>query len=305
MQVNIAHLEKPVSRLVLGVDNQTDIGAASAIFDDFVGRGGNAFDTAFIYGNGVCEAVFGQWLHATGSREQFVVIGKGAHTPHCTPEALTAQLQVSLERLQTDVVDVYMLHRDNPDVPVGEFVDVLNAHARAGRMRAFGGSNWTLERVDAANRYAKERGLQGFSVLSNNFSLARMVDPPWGGCLSVADAPSRAWLMESGLTLLPWSSQARGFFVRADPDDHDDAELERCWYSPDNFERLKRARTLAQERGVSAIQIALAYVLHQPFPTLPLIGPRNTSETAGSFAALEIMLTPEEVQWLNLERDEV
>jgi aryl-alcohol dehydrogenase-like predicted oxidoreductase len=290
--------------LVLGVDNQTELSAASVVFDDFLERGGNVFDTAFVYGSGVCEAVFGQWLEARGLCDQVVVVGKGAHTPHCTPEAIGEQLQISLERLRTDFLDVYMLHRDNADVPVGEFVDALNEQRHLGRMRVFGGSNWTLERVQAANDYAKQRGTQGFEVVSNNLSLARMVDAPWSGCLSVSDTDSRVWLMQSGLTLLPWSSQARGFFVRANPDHHDDAELERCWYSPDNFERLTRARTLARERGVDAIHIALTYVLHQPFPTFPLIGPRSTAETASSFRALEIELTPAEVQWLNLERDE-
>jgi aryl-alcohol dehydrogenase-like predicted oxidoreductase len=198
-------------------------------------------------------------------------------------------------------VDVYMLHRDNPEVPVGEFVDVLNEHARAGRIKTFGGSNWSLERVQAANEYAAAHKLQGFSVLSNNFSLARMIDPVWSGCLSVSDGDSRAWLTATQMTLLPWSSQARGFFVRAKPDFLEDAELVRCWYSPDNFERLERAQELATERGVTPIQIALAYVLHQPFPTIPLIGPRSTAETASSFAGLEVVLSPTQVQWLNLE----
>ena len=299
--LQIPNLEKPVSRLVLGVDNQTEFAPAMAVFDDFVLRGGNAFDTARIYGGGACEAVFGAWLTARGIRDQVVVIGKGGHTPHCTPEALTAQLHISLERLKTDHVDVYMLHRDNLEVPVGEFVDVLNEHARAGRIRTFGGSNWSLERVQAANEYAGAHGLQGFSVLSNNFSLARMIDPVWSGCLSVSDVDSRRWLTATQMTLLPWSSQARGFFVRAKTDFLEDEELVRCWYSPDNFERLSRARELATERDVTPIQIALAYVLHQPFPTIPLIGPRSTAETASSFAGLEVRLSPTEVQWLNLE----
>ena len=303
-QLRIPHLEKQVSRLVLGVDNQTELAPAAEVFDDFVSRGGNAFDTAHIYGGGACETVFGTWLAARGIRDQVVVIGKGGHTPDCTPEGLTTQLHISLERLQTDVVDVYMLHRDNLEVPVGEFVDVLNEHARAGRIKTFGGSNWSLERVRAANEYAGAHELQGFSVLSNNFSLAQMVDPVWSGCLSVSDSDSRRWLTDTQMTLLPWSSQARGFFVRAKPDFLEDAELVRCWYSPDNFGRLERARELAVERGVTPIQIALSYVLHQPFPTLPLIGPRRVAETASSFAGLEVMLSPAEVQWLNLELPE-
>jgi aryl-alcohol dehydrogenase-like predicted oxidoreductase len=296
----IPHLEKPVSRLVMGVDNQTELEPASVVFDDFVARGGNCFDTAFVYGAGKCETVFGQWLEQQ-NREQIVVIGKGAHTPYCNPEDLSKQLQTSLERLQTDYVDIYMMHRDNTELPVSAFVDVLNVHAKAGRIKTFGGSNWSVARVQEANEYANSKGLQGFSVISNNFSLARMVDPPWTGCISASDADSRAWLTQTQMTLLPWSSQARGFFVRGNPDFLEDAELVRCWYAPDNFQRLARAQELAHEKGCDPIQIALAYVLWQPFPTIPLIGPRNTSETASSFKALELELTPLEVKWLNLE----
>jgi aryl-alcohol dehydrogenase-like predicted oxidoreductase len=299
---NIPHLEKAISRLVMGVDNQTELEPARVVFDDFMARGGNCFDTAFIYGGGVCETVFGQWLERQ-NRDQIVIIGKGSHTPYCNPEDITKQLLTSLERLQTDFVDIYMMHRDNTDLPVSAFVDVLNDHLRAGRIKTFGGSNWSVARVQEANDYAKSKGLQSFSVVSNNFSLARMVDPPWTGCISASDADSRAWFTKNQLTLLPWSSQARGFFVRGKPDFLEDQELVRCWYSADNFQRLERAKVLAGEKSCDPIQIALAYVLWQPFPTIPLIGPRNTSETASSFKALELQLTPLEVQWLNLEID--
>jgi aryl-alcohol dehydrogenase-like predicted oxidoreductase len=101
---------------------------------------------------------------------------------------------------------------------------------------------------------------------------------------------------------MPWSSQARGFFTgRANPNDHSDAELVRCWYSEDNFRRLERVNAMAKERGVLPINIALAYVLCQSFPTFPLIGPRLLSETRTSIPGLDIQLTPEEVRWLNLD----
>ena len=299
----IAGVEKPVSRLVLGADNQEMLPHASVMFDDFFEQGGNCIDTAYIYRSGGCEKLLGQWIKNRGIREQIVLLDKGAHTPNCTPEKLTSQLLESLERLQTDYVDIYMLHRDNPEVPVGEFISVLNEHKAAGRIRAFGGSNWSLSRIEAANAWAKQHGMTGFVALSNNFSLARMVDPVWAGCLSASDAASRAWLTKTGMALFPWSSQARGFFTgRARPDDHSDPELVRCWYSDDNFLRLDRANALAQKRGVLPINIALAYVLAQPFPTFPLIGPRTLSETRTSLPGLTVDLTPDEVRWLNLEK---
>jgi aryl-alcohol dehydrogenase-like predicted oxidoreductase len=182
---------------------------------------------------------------------------------------------------------------------------VLNEHARAGRMTVFGGSNWSLERVDAANAYAKRNGLQGFGAVSNNFSLARMVDPVWAGCVAASDPASRAWFARTQTPLFAWSSQARGFFLpgRAHPDTRDDAELVRCWYSPDNFERLQRVNELAAKRDVLPINVALSYVLNQPFPTFALIGPRQLSETRTSLPALDVELSPDDLAWLNLERD--
>ncbi|MBL8992761.1 MAG: aldo/keto reductase, partial [Spirochaetia bacterium] len=300
-------LEKPVSRLVMGVDNQTTLGQASLIFDDYFEMGGNTFDSAFIYGGGKCETVLGQWIRQRNIRDKVVILDKGAHTPHCNPEALTSQLLTSLERLGTDHLDIYMMHRDNLDIPVGEFVDVLNEHHKAGRIRIFGGSNWSLERVEAANAYAKKKGLQGFSVLSNNLSLARMVKPVWGGCISVADEPSRTWLEKNNMSLMPWSSQARGFFVpeRAHPSKKEDESLVNSWYSEDNFERQARAIILAKKLGVQPVNVALAYVLCQPFPTFPLIGPRLLSETLSCTDGITLKLSRDEMRWLNLETDEI
>jgi len=299
----IAGLEKNVSRLVMGCDNQPNLPHAAVMFDDFFERGGNAFDTAWVYGGGSHERLLGQWLNARGVRDQVAIIFKGGHTPHCNPHAISHQLSESLDRLGTDHADIYIMHRDNPEVPVGEFVDALNEHVKAGRIKVFGGSNWALSRLQAANDYARQEGVQGFAVVSNNFSLARMLDPIWSGCIASSDADSRAWFTRTQIPLLAWSSQARGFFVpgMASPEKREDAEMVRVWYSDDNFERLKRVNQLAERRKALPINIALAYVLCQPFPTYALIGPRRLSETETSLRGLDIALSAEELKWLNLE----
>jgi predicted dehydrogenase/aryl-alcohol dehydrogenase-like predicted oxidoreductase len=292
-------LDKDVSRLVMGVDNQETLTHAAAMFDDFVERGGTAFDTAYIYGGGRGEKLLGQWITSRGNRDEVVVIGKGAHTPHCDPESITRQLTESLERLQTDHVDLYLMHRDNEDIPVGEFVDVLDEHFKAGRIKAYGGSNWSTTRFDEANAYAEANGKQPFTLLSNHLSLARAYDVPWAGCRHVADDESQAWLRDRQVALFPWSSQARGFFTgRAKPEDRSDEELVRCFYSDENFRRLDRARELAAAKGVEPTAIALAWLLHQPYPVFPLIGPRHISETRTSMPGLSVELSDEEVAWL-------
>lgn len=302
----IEGLGKPMSRLVMGVDNQPNIAHANAMFDSFFEQGGNAFDTGYIYSGGRMETLLGQWTRSRGVREQVVLITKGAHTPHCYPDALTRQLLESLDRFGLDGVDIYMMHRDNPEVPVGEFVDVMNEHCKAGRFKVFGGSNWSLQRVDEANAYAKKKGLQGFGVVSNNFSLARMVDPVWHGCIASSEPAARQWHVEHQVPLLPWSSQARGFFTpRADvpAEQQSDREIVRCWYSEDNFARRRRAQELAKKYDVLPINIALAYVLCQPFPTFPLIGPRVLEELRTSLPGLGVTLSEDELAYLNLETE--
>jgi len=296
-------LGKPVSRLIMGCDNQVTLAHGAAMWDDYFERGGTTFDTAYVYGGGLQETLFGWWMQHRGNREQVTLIAKGGHTPFCNPTDMARELTESLGRLQTDYADIYMLHRDNLDIPVGHFVEALNAEVKAGRIRIFGGSNWSLKRVAAANRYAQRKGLQGFSMVSNNFSLASMVNPVWDGCISCSEVESRRWLKKHQLPVLAWSSQARGFFTdRAGPEKRDDEQLVRCWYSDENFERRERAMGLAKKKGTTPIAIAAAYVLTQPFPTFALIGPRFSSETVSSLPCLGVTLSPKEIAWLNLER---
>jgi len=296
---------KKISKFVMGCDNQRTMPHASILFDDYFERGGNAFDTSVIYGGGIMEELLGQWVKNRGVREDVVIMGKGVHTPDCWPEKIAPQLQITLDRLQSDYVDIYCMHRDNPEVPVDEFVDALNEQVDAGRCKVFGGSNWSLDRVEQANEYAKANGTRGFSVVSNNFSLARMVDPVWKGCVHASDPASRQWLEQNQIANFAWSSQARGFFtgrpVNDRPHSGGDAELKRCWYADDNFKRRERAFELAEKKGCQAINIAAAYVLHQTFPSFALIGPRQVSETRSSFESFDVELTSDEVKWLNLE----
>jgi aryl-alcohol dehydrogenase-like predicted oxidoreductase len=269
------------------------------MFDQYWELGGNAFDTSWHYGK--WDSVVGRWLRSRGVRKDAVILAKGAHTPYCNPTDLTKQLLLSLEALQTDHADIYLMHRDNEDVPVDEFVDVLNEHQRKGRIKVFGGSNWSQKRLQAANEYAAKKGLSGFTVVSNNFSLARMVNPVWAGCIAASDADFRAWLTRTQMPVLAWSSQARGFFVRGAPEERSDQEMVNSWYSDDNFERLRRAKELAAKKGCTANNIALAYTLQQPFPMYALIGPANPGELRTTLPALDLKLTPEEMRWLNLE----
>ena len=308
-RIAIDGFDKQISNLALGTDNQIDAPTMAAMADAFVEAGGTVFDTAFIYSDGRSEELLGTWMAARGIRDELVILSKGAHTPDCFPETIGTQLDQSLARLQTDHLDLYCLHRDNPDVPVSEWIDALNTEVDAGRMKQFGGSNWTAERIDEANAYAAANGKQGFALLSNNFSLARMEDPVWPGCLASSTDTFRDWHETNDFPLLPWSAQARGFFLDWDGTglaatrhgaDPTDEEMQRVWGSTENMERRNRAFQLADDMGVSALQIALAYVVNQPFPCCALIGPRTPMQMADSVAAAKLSLTQEQIAWLDL-----
>ena len=297
----IPGIERDISRLVMGCDNQKTLSHAAALFDDFVDRGGNAFDCAHWYGEGLMERLLGKWIADRGVRDDVVIVGKGGHTPHCDPQSVARQIPESLERLRTDRIDLYLLHRDNTEVPVGEFVDVLDEHVRTGQIGAFGASNWGIDRFEEANAYAAARGRTGFAALSNHFGLARALDVPWPGSRHMTDDVSREWLERRAIPLLAWSSQSCGFFAgRARREDRSDEQLVRCYYREDNFERLDRANRLGADLGVASTAIALAYVLAQRFPAFALIGPRSIEETRSSADALAVHLTREQVDWLDL-----
>ncbi|WP_323013601.1 aldo/keto reductase [Devosia sp.] len=297
---SIPGLGKQASAVALGFEDFRSFASGAILLDAFWEKGGNVFDTAFVYGAGYTETLFGEWHRNRGTREGSVLIGKGAHSPLCYPDVIGKQLTQSLDRLQTDYVDVYFMHRDNLEVPVGEFVDAMDAEVKAGRIRGpFGGSNWTQERFDEAIAYAERTGKTRPMALSNNFALAEMLDPIWDGCVTASTPGFKQWLTDRQVTNFSWSSQARGFFTdRAGRDKTDNEELVRVWYNEQNFGRRDRAVELAEKLGKSPIHVALAYVLAQPFPSVPLIGPRTLAELDDSLKAFDIQLTPDQVKWL-------
>lgn len=304
--IRIAGIEQPVSKLIQGsmMLSEERMIESAELLDAYVEVGGNAIDTAHVYGASGAKAL-GGWIRERGNRAELVLIGKGAHPDHNGPrmtyEAMKHDMDESLDRLQTDYVDIYMLHRDDPNKPVGYILESLNALIEAKQCRALGASNWTVARIAEANEYAAENGLIGFSCNSPNLSLAKANEPRWAGCVS-AGAADIYWHEQSGLPLLSWSSQAGGFFTgRFAPDRLEDKEAVRVYYSDANWERLRRARQLAERKGCDANHIALAYVLRQRYPTCAIIGPANPSELRSSLPGLEVSITEEEADWLDLK----
>src|SRR5438874_4014332 len=262
--IHFSPLDRNLSRLVLGtmVMEPARLELTYDLLDTWLEAGGNTVDTAHIYNGGNSERALGMWLRDRGARDRLTILDKGAHNnadrARVTPEDIICDLRDSLARLKTDYIDLYLLHWDDPALPVGPIVEALNEQKRAGRIGAFGGSNWTPARIDEANAYAAARGLEGVTASSPNLSLAVPKEPVWGGCISACDAESRAWYEKTQMPLFAWSSQARGFFSgRYSPDQLDDL-MTRVYDSPENWARSQRAGDLGRQKGgYTANQVAL------------------------------------------------
>ncbi len=312
----IQGVSKPVSRLIQGtVMLNAEIEAENfALLDGVYEAGCNTFDTAHGYGGGDCERVLGRWIQSRGVREKVVILDKGAHhnadRRRVTSFDIMSDIHDSLARLKTDFIDLYVLHRDDPSVPVGPIVEALNEQVAAGRIGAFGGSNWSVSRVREANEYAAANGLTPFVVSSPHFSLAEQIAPPWDECVTItgeAGSGDRQWFQQTQFPLLCWSALAGGWFSgkvnRGNMAEQAEELYVHSYGSEPNLQRLERAQALGREKGCSAAQIALAYVLHQPFNVFPLVAAYLPSEFQASVGAFDIALTDREMAWLDLRAD--
>lgn len=313
-------IDKQISRVVHGTIAATtkDLDKSFTLLDSALEHGINTFDTAHVYGSGENERAVGRWVNAREVREDIVIIGKGAHhnsdRQRVTPWDISSDIHDSLARFKFDYIDLYLLHRDDPTQPVGPIIETLNEHLAAGRIRAIGGSNWTPERIEEANEYAQAHGLTPFIASSPNFSLAEQIKEPWPNCITIsgpAGAKAREWYTREGIALFTWSSLAGGFlsgrFTRDNLDTFDsynDTLAVQSYATENNFRRLDRAQELATEKGVTVTQIALAYVLNQPANIFALTAGANDKEIRANVEAAEIVLSPEELAWLDLKRDD-
>lgn len=315
----ITESDKPVSRLALGTAFFRTDSAAEwfELLDAFIDIGGTLIDSGRVYGDS--EEVLGSWMESRATRDRVVLITKGAHGPGVIPEEnypelVREELATSLKMLKTDFIDLYLLHRDNQEMPVWDILEPLNEEIARGRVGAIGASNWEYRRLSEANEYADRHGLHGFAVVSNNISLAMPAASFYRGLVSTNEKGER-WHCETGIPLIPWSSQARGFFtgqytreMRDDPDLASPPEktfisrMLKLYGTDENFSRLERARELGEQKGgYSAVEVALAWLLHKPFPLVPIIGPHNLVELTSCVKATSLPLSEEEIRWLNLE----
>jgi 1-deoxyxylulose-5-phosphate synthase len=301
--IPIQQLGRSVSCLGIG---SLYFGAASLddtarLLDRFQAAGGNLVDTAEVYAGGHSERAIGDYLRQRGTRADWVILTKACGSPDLVrPDYVQQAIPQCLDRLQIETLDLFVLHRDDPEVPVGELVDVLSRLKTAGLFHAYGVSNWTIERIDAAIVYARSHQLPEPCLSSPHLGLATPNQPMWPQCTH-ATSSDLDWYAQRKLPVFGWSAQCRGFFSNdSNPDNRSRADMVRVYHSADNFEKLQRARALAKIRGVEPVQIALAWVLTQIATTVALIGPTCVELLEVALKALKITLDQKEMSWLGL-----
>ncbi len=317
-QIMIPNTNLTVSAISLGTSN---FGAAIAqsdaftLLDTYVDHDGNFLDTAEVYANwrpdlprSISERTLGAWMAARGNRDRILIGTKGGHpdlaTMHIsrlTPADILYDLNGSLERLQTDYIDLYWLHRDDPTRPVGEIIETLDAQVQAGKIRAFGCSNWSTARMREAWHYANAHHLHGFAANQPMWSLAQPNPAAFGmPGLAGMDGAMFAFHQASNWAVIPYTSQARGVFSKlANGGVENLREGERKSYLNEvNLQRLARVQEVAAQQNASVTQVVLAYLICQPVPTIPVVGCRTVAQLVESMGAVAVGLAVDEVAYL-------
>lgn len=317
-KVTLANTDLQVSRLCYGTNmlgTAIDQAGANAILDRFAELGGNFIDSARSYGDwipdapkGASERAVGAWLKGK-KREDFVIATKGGffdiragdYRNRVTPDDIRSDLAESLDHLGVDAIDLYWLHMDNPEVPVGPIMDALIEAKAEGKIRWFGASNWTAARVLEANAYAKSKGSEGFVAVEPFWGLAK---PNEGNAMQqgyqLYFEDHGTALKDSGLAIIPYCAQSRGYFGMLEKGEDAVPDALKAFYdNPANKGRFEAARQVAARHGVSVSEVVLAYLVNQPQQVIPIFGASSPARVTESVKAAELTLSADELAELS------
>jgi aryl-alcohol dehydrogenase-like predicted oxidoreductase len=269
------------------------------VLDAYVAGGGNFVDTAnsYLVEHGQSEAIIGRWMAKRGNRDEIVVATKvgGGQGPlgNLRAETIESEARASLERLQTDRIDLYYAHFDDEETPLEESLRAFDGLVRAGAVRHLGASNYTAERLTAALGLQREHGLAEFTVLQPHYNL---VEREFERTLSPV---AREW----DLAVLPYFALAKGFLTgKYRPDarrvDSQRAESASAYLDKGGAAVLDALDEVAGAHGVPVTAVALAWLLARPQVAAPVASARTTEQVAEILPAAAVDLSPAEVDRL-------
>jgi aryl-alcohol dehydrogenase (NADP+) len=263
----------------------------------------NFFDTADVYSNGESERVTGKALKKYAKRDEVVIAtkvffptrdhqnGGGLSRKH-----IMDSIDASLKRLDTDYVDLYQIHRFDPDTPIEETLEALHDVIKAGKARYIGASSMAAWQFAKAQFTADLRGLTRFVSMQNHYNLIYREE----------EREMIPFCRDQGVGLIPWSPQARGFLAGTRSKDKSgsskrsrtDSIAHDMYYADSDFAVLEATQALAAEKGVSSAQVALAWLLHKPEVSAPIVGATKMDHLDEAIAAVDVRLTDAEIAQL-------
>jgi 1-deoxyxylulose-5-phosphate synthase len=311
-QVRLGKTGLKVSRLCLGCMTYgspqwrswvLDQEQSKPFFKSAVEKGITFFDTANVYSIGASEEVTGHWLREFARREEIVVatkvngpMGKAANEKGLSRKAIMAQIDASLRRLGMDYVDLYQIHRFDYETPIEETLEALNDVVKAGKARYIGASSmyaWQFARMLAAS---DAHGWVRFVSMQPQYNLVYREE----------EREMLPLCRAEGVGVIPWSPLARGFLAggRTAPKEGNterartDEFSPRLYYTDADQKVVAAVTEVAKARGLSNMQVALAWVLKNPAITAPIIGASKLGHLEEAVSALAVKLTADEVKAL-------
>jgi aryl-alcohol dehydrogenase (NADP+) len=310
--VNLGRTGLKVSRLCLGAMTYGDPAWRPWVLPEAEGRpfiqraleqGINFFDTANMYSRGVSEQILGRAIRDFARRDDVVVATKvhfpmsdGPNHRGLSRKHIMSAIDASLARLGTDFVDLYQIHRWDPETPIEETLLALHDIVRSGKARYIGASSMWAWQFAKSLQIAERNGWTRFVSMQNHYNLVYREE----------EREMFPLCREEGVGVIPWSPLARGFLAgnRRGPDKGDTARARtddfahKLYYADSDFRIVDRVVAVAEQRGVTPAQIALAWILHRPGVTAPIIGASKMEQLDQAIAALDIVLTEDELRQL-------
>jgi len=280
--------------------------AAKPIVQRAIELGINFFDTADMYSLGESEVLTGRLLHECGvARDKAVVatkvffpLGDDPNQQGLSRKHILHAIDDSLRRLQMDYVDLYQIHRYDYDTPIEETMEALHDVVKSGKARYIGASSMFAWQFAQMQYTADLRGWTRFVTMQNHYNIVYREE----------EREMIPFCVDEGVGVIPWSPLARGFIAgnrsrtektgetsRAQTDDY----AQKLYYQPSDYDVVDRVTEIAGQRGVSNAQVALAWILHQPGVTAPIIGASKIAHLDDLAAAVQLKLSEEEIKRLN------
>jgi aryl-alcohol dehydrogenase-like predicted oxidoreductase len=277
-----------------------DEAAAEPIVRRAVEGGFTFFDTADMYSHGASEVATGRLLQKLRPRDEYVVGTKvffqttpGPNGRGLSRKHILSAIDASLQRLHLDYVDLYQIHRWDPETPIEETMEALHDVVKAGKARYLGASSMFAWQFAKAQRVAERQGWTPFVSMQNHYNLIYREE----------EREMIPQCIDQGVGVIPWSPLARGFLAGTRTRDgerrtrrSETDPLQDEWYGgPEDFDVVDRVVELADARGVPPAQIALAWLLHKPGVTAPIVGATKLDHVEDALAAAELTLSADEI----------